>query len=203
MLPLLLILLTFVLTMKQILIINADINKGETTRALIGAYRKGAESVEAIVKEITIADLKFNPNKQLPNRLAEPEPDLIEAIGKIKWSSHIIIFCPVYKNSINFKIKGFFDRIFLPDQVFVVNQPNFSNDFKGRSARIVSILDEEAWNDWQTHQKATYMSIKRGLLEKCHIQPVHTSAIGHLYTLENNYTQKWLKKLFNFGAKII
>ncbi|SFS91961.1 Putative NADPH-quinone reductase (modulator of drug activity B) [Mucilaginibacter polytrichastri] len=189
--------------MRQVIIINADINKSETTQALIAAYRKGAESVDALVKEIVITDLKFNPNKQLPNRIAEPEPDLMEAIEKLKWASHIVVFCPVFKESINFKIKGFFDRIFLPDQVFVVNQPNFSNDFRGRSARIVSILDEAAWNDWQTTQRATYMSIKRSVLEKCHIKPVHTSAIGHLYTLENEYAQKWLKKLFSFGSKLI
>lgn len=189
--------------MKQIVIINADINKSGTTDALICAYRNGAESVDATIKDIVIADLKFNPNKQLPNRLAEPEPDLMEAISKLKWSSHIIIFCPVYKSSINFKIKGFFDRIFLPDYVFVVHQQNFSNDFRGRSARIVSILDEEAWNEWQVHQRATYLSIKRGVLEKCQIKPVHTSTIGHFYTLDNEYAQKWLKKLFNFGAKTI
>jgi putative NADPH-quinone reductase len=189
--------------MKQILLINADINKSDTTRALMNAYRDGAESVQAVIKEIAIADLKFNPNKQLPGRVAELEPDLMDAVDKMKWAGHIVVFCPVYKDSINFKIKGFFDRIFLPDQVFVVNQPNFSNDFAGKSARIVSILDEAAWNDWQTHQRATYMSIKRTVLEKCHIQPVHTSAIGHFYSLENDYAQKWLKKLFGFGIKLI
>ncbi|WCT10466.1 NAD(P)H-dependent oxidoreductase [Mucilaginibacter jinjuensis] len=189
--------------MRQVVIINADINKGETTQSLIDAYRNGAESADAQVKDIVIADLKFNPNKQLPNRIEEPEPDLIDALAKLKWASHIVVFCPVFKESINFKIKGFFDRIFLPDQVFVVNQPNFSNDFRGRSARIVSILDEDAWNDWQTTQKATYLTIKRSLLEKCHIQPVHTSAIGHLYSLENEYAQKWLKKLYSFGSKLL
>ena len=189
--------------MRQVIIINADINKGETTQALIDAYRTGAESSDAQVRDIVIADLKFNPNKQLPNRIAEPEPDLTEAIEKLKWANHIVVFCPVFKESINFKIKGFFDRIFLPDQVFVVNQPNFSNDFRGRSARIVSILDEAAWNDWQTTQKATYLSIKRSVLEKCYIQPVHTSAIGHLYSLENEYAQKWLKKLYSFGSKLL
>jgi putative NADPH-quinone reductase len=189
--------------MRQVVIINADINKGETTQALINAYRKGAESADAMVKDIVIADLKFNPNKQLPNRIEEPEADLTESIEKLKWASHIVVFCPVFKESINFKIKGFFDRIFLPDQIFVVNKPNFSNDFRGRSARIVSILDEAAWNEWQTTQTATYMSIKRSVLEKCRIQPVHTSAIGHLYSLENEYAQKWLKKLFSFGSKLI
>jgi hypothetical protein len=94
-------------------------------------------------------------------------------------------------------------RHFLPDQVFVINQPNFSNDFRGRSARIVSILDEAAWNDWQTTQKATYLSIKRSMLEKRYIKPVHTNAIGYLYSLENEYAQKWLKKLYSFGSKLL
>jgi putative NADPH-quinone reductase len=80
--------------MRQVVIINADINKGETTQALIEAYRTGAESADAQVRDIVIADLKFNPNKQLPNRIAEPEPDLTEAIEKLKWASHIVIFCP-------------------------------------------------------------------------------------------------------------
>ncbi|QXV65585.1 NAD(P)H-dependent oxidoreductase [Mucilaginibacter sp. 21P] len=189
--------------MKQVVIVNADINKTDTTNALIEAYREGAESASANVKVIAIADLKFNPNKPLIGRKTDLEPDLADAMMKLKWASHVIIFCPVYKTSINFKIKGFFDRIFLPDQVFVVNQGNFNNDFRGRSARIVSILDEEAWADWQVNQKPTYLSIKKNVLERCRIHPVHTSTIGHLYSLENEYTQKWLKKLFNFGAKTI
>jgi putative NADPH-quinone reductase len=189
--------------MKHIVIINADINKGEITQALIDAYRKGAESVQGIVKEIVITNLKFNPNQQLSSRVTEPEPDLADAIEKLKWSSHIVVFCPVFKQSINFKIKGFFDRVFMPDKVFVPSKFNLGGDFTGRSARIVSILDEEAWADWQTTQKATYLSIKRSVLEKRNIKPVHTSTIGHLYSLDNDYAQKWLNKLFNFGAKLL
>jgi len=184
--------------MKQVVIINADINKGEITQALIDAYRNGAESVQAVVKEIVITNLKFNPNQQVPGRVNDFEPDLADAIQKLKWGSHIVVFCPVFKQSINFKIKGFFDRVFLPDQVFL----NF-NDFHNKTARIVSILDEEAWKDWQTTQRATYLSIKRSVLEKRNIKPVHTSTIGYLYSLENSYAQKWLKKLFNFGVKLI
>lgn len=189
--------------MKHVVIINADVNKGETTQALINAYRHGAEGGQASVKDIVIADLKFNPNKQLPGSIGGLEADLTDAVVKLTWASHIVVFCPVFKDSINFKIKGFFDRIFMPDQVFVVNQPKFSNDFRGRSARIVSILDEAAWADWQETQRATYLSIKRSVLEKCNIKPVHTSAIGHIYSLENQYAQKWLKKLYSFGIKLI
>lgn len=189
--------------MKRIVIINADINRGAITQALINAYREGAESVQAVVKEITITNLKFNPNQQLPDRAAEIEPDLSDAIKKLKWASHIVIFCPVFKQSINFKVKGFFDRVFLPHRVFVSAKDSFDENFEGRSARIISILDDEAWKDWQSTQKATYLSIKRSVLEKRNIKPVYTSTVGYLYTIENEYAQKWLKKLYNFGAKIL
>ena len=189
--------------MKQVVIINADVNKGEITQALINAYREGAESVQAVVKEVVISNLKFNPNQQLPDRVSEIEPDLADAVKKLKWASHIVVVCPVFKQSINFKIKGFFDRVFLPHRVFVSSNDSFDGNFAGRTARIISVLDEEAWKDWQTTQKATYLSIKRSVIEKRNIKPVHTSTIGHLYNLENHYAQKWLKKLFNFGAKIL
>jgi putative NADPH-quinone reductase len=189
--------------MKQVVIINADINRSEVTQALINAYRQGAESAQAVVKEIVITSLRFNPNQQLPDRAADMEPDLADAVKKIKWASHIVVFCPVFKQSINFKIKGFFDRVFLPHRVFVSSSDNFDSDFSGRSARIISILDEEAWTDWQNTQKATYLSIKRSVLEKRNIKPVYTSTVGYLYILENEYAQKWLKKLFNFGTKLL
>lgn len=185
--------------MKQLLIINADINKSPITGALIKAYRDGAAQAGAVIKEINIADLIFNPNKQFSiyTKATDLEPDLQDAINAFKWSTHVVVFCPVYKSSINTKIKGFFDRIFMPDQVF--NHYNFA----GKSARIISILDEEAWNDWIANEKATYIAIKKNILEKNSIRPVRTSTIGHLYSLDNEYSKKWLQKLHNFGLKLI
>lgn len=183
--------------MKQLLIINADIDKSPVTAALINAYRAGAEQSEASVKEINIADMIFNPNKQFFNKAQELEPSLQDAVNNIKWASHIVVFCPVYKNSIHSRIKGFFDRIFMPDQIFT------HNNFRGKTARIVSVLDEEAWNDWQVNQQVTYLSIKKNVLEHAYIKPVHTSTIGYLYDLNNEYAKKWLQKLFNFGLKLI
>ena len=186
--------------MRQLLIINADIDKTPTTAALINAYKDGAQAAEAVVKEIAIADLKFNPNKQFTLSNNEPEPDLVQALNAIKWASHVVIFCPVYKDSINSKIKGFFDRVFMPDQVFISGS---SVNFNGRSGRVVSILDEAAWQDWQVDKKPTYLAVKKLTLEKRGIKPVHTSTIGHLYNLDNEYSKKWIQKLYSFGLKLI
>jgi hypothetical protein len=68
---------------------------------------------------------------------------------------------------------------------------------------VISILDEAAWQDWQVDMKPTYLAVKKLTLEKRGIKPVHTSTIGHLYTLDNEYSKKWLQKLYSFGLKLI
>ena len=67
--------------MKQVLILNGDIEKNASTNFLINAYKQGAESAGATVRELAIIDLIFNSNKQFNNRqIAELEPDLQKAL---------------------------------------------------------------------------------------------------------------------------
>ncbi|NQX40084.1 NAD(P)H-dependent oxidoreductase [Pedobacter steynii] len=189
--------------MKQVLIINGDPEKTAATSHLIQAYHKGAADAGAHVKEIAIIDLIFNSNKQFNNRVPELEPDLKRALDMIMWANHVVLFCPVYLSSIPTRIKGFFDRLFMPDQVFVSKFQNISNNFSGKSARIISILDEETFEYWKQDKKVTYLSIKRNVFENCRFHPVHTSTIGQLYSLENDYSKKWLRKLESFGSKMM
>ena len=189
--------------MKQVLIINGDPEKTNATSHLIKAYRMGAEGAGAHIKEITIIDLIFNPNKQFNNRVGEMEPDLKRALEAINWASHVVLFCPVYLSSIPTKIKGFFDRLFMPDQVFHAPSQSVSNNFSGKSIRIVSILDQETFEYWKQDKKVTYLSIKRNVFENCRFHPVHTNTIGQLYSLENEYSKKWLRKLEVFGSKLM
>lgn len=190
--------------MKQILILNGDIEKTLSTNFLINAYKSGAEQAGATVKELAIIDLIFNPNKLFNNRqIAELEPDLQRSLNAIRQSNHIVLFCPVYVDHIPAKIKGFFDRLFMPDQIFNSQSQSINNNFSGRSARIVSILDEATFKEWKANKKTTYLSIKKVVFEKCRMNPVLTNTIGELHSLENHYSQKWLNKMEKFGTQMI
>jgi len=189
--------------MKRVLLINGDHEKTAATSHLIGAYTKGLQGAGAHIKEITIVDLIFNPNKQFSNKASELEPDLKKALDQLLWADHVVLFCPVYLASIPSRIKGFFDRLFLPDQVFLSKEDNVNNNFSGKSVRIISILDQETFEDWKINKQSTYLSIKRSVFEKCRFNPVHTNTLGQLYSLDNEYSKKWLRKLEGFGAKII
>jgi len=189
--------------MKQVLILNGDIEKTASTGFLINAYKSGAELSGATVREMAIIDLIFNSNKLFNNRqIAELEPDLQRALQAIKQANHIVLFCPVYADHIPARVKGFFDRLFMPDQIFGVQQ-SIDNNFSGKSARIVSIMDEPTFKDWKTNKKTTYLSIKKAVFEKCRINPVLTNTIGELHSLENHYSQKWLSKMEKFGVQLI
>ena len=66
--------------MKNILIINGHPNSDSFNSALFDAYKKGALSANANIKEIVIKDLVFNPNLQnVYQKRTELEPDLLDA----------------------------------------------------------------------------------------------------------------------------
>lgn len=69
--------------MKQVLIINGHTDKQSYNYALSEAYLKGANKTNAILTQINIADLDFNPNLEFGYRKRkELEPDLFEGIEK-------------------------------------------------------------------------------------------------------------------------
>jgi len=77
--------------MKQILIINGHPDKQSYNYALSEAYKSGANKTNAIIDTINISELEFNPNLKFGYRQrTELEPDLIDAIKKLKKADQII-----------------------------------------------------------------------------------------------------------------
>jgi putative NADPH-quinone reductase len=63
--------------------------------------------------QINIADLDFNPNLEFGYRKrTELEPDLLEAIEKIKKADHIVWVFPMWWYGYPALMKGFIDRAF-------------------------------------------------------------------------------------------
>lgn len=185
--------------MKNVLLINGDLFKSASTDFLMDAYRDGVKQADGVVHHLRIADLLFNYNIKLPSRYTTPlEDDLQIALRRLHWAKHIVLFCPVYRSYIPSKIRGFFDRLFLPYQSsYDINR--IDNNFYGKSARIVSILDHDLFHEYNLHKKTNFMSVKREVFERCHISPVRTAAMGNLYHLDNSYSAKWAEKLARFG----
>jgi putative NADPH-quinone reductase len=188
--------------MKNILIIHGHPDKESFSTALFDAYKKGAVASGAIVKEIIISDLQFNPNLGMGYRKrTELEPNLLDAQEKIKWATHLVWIYPVWWGSLPSLLKGFIDRVFLPGFAFQKRENSVWWDklLTGKSARIISTLDQPAWYYWLVYREPSNNAMKKLTLQFCGINPVKVTSIGPLRLSKEAYRLNWLKKIEQLG----
>ncbi len=188
---------------KKILIINGHPDKESFSFAIAEAYKKGALISGAEIKEIVVRDLNFNPNLAFGYRKrTDLEPDLSEAQEKIKWAEHLVWIYPVWWASLPAILKGFIDRVFLPGFAFkkIENSLWWDKLLQGKSARIISTLDQPAWFYWLVNKQPSNQAMKKLVLQFCGIKPVKVTTIGPIRLSKESFRQKWLIKIEKLGC---
>ncbi len=192
--------------MKKILIINGHPNKKSFNFGVAESYKNGVlQNIKAEIKEIVIADLYFNPNLEFGyQERTELEPDLLDAWEKIKWADHLVWIHPVWWGGLPAITKGFIDRLFLPGFAF---QPRENSIFwdkllKGKTARIITTLDQPGWYYWLMTGRPSVNQLKKATLEFCGIKPVKVTYIGIVKTSNENLRNKWLQKVEKLGIEL-
>ncbi|WP_293915823.1 MULTISPECIES: NAD(P)H-dependent oxidoreductase [unclassified Sphingobacterium] len=187
---------------NKILIINAHPNSSSFNAAIAETYKQGALEAGAQIQEIIISELQFNPNLQYGYRQRiELEPDLQEAWHKILWAEHIVWIHPVWWGGLPAISKGFIDRLFLPGRAFQY-RPNsvfWDKLLKGRSAHIITTLDQPGWYYRLFFGRPSVNQLKRSVLQFCGISPVKVTYVGIVKTSSPALRQKWLQKVKRLG----
>lgn len=191
--------------MKKILIIQGHPDSESYNTALAEAYKKGAMEAGAEIKEIIIRDLDFSPNLKYGYRKrTELEPDLLAAWEKIQWAEHLVWIYPVWWGSIPAIMKGFIDRLFLPTFAFTKREGSVWWDklLTGKSARIISTLDQPAWYYWLINGRPTYHAMKKMTLNFVGIKPVKATTIAPIRLSTDGFRAKGLEKVKRLGKKM-
>lgn len=191
--------------MKQLLLVNGHPNKQSFNYALTQAYKKGASSNNVIISQINIADLNFNPNLAFGyQKRTELEPDLLNAIQKIKQADHIVWTFPMWWYSYPAIMKGFIDRTFLPGIAFepIEGRALPKKLFKGKTARIIITADTPRWYDFLYMKSPSINQFKKGTLHFCGIKPVKTTYIAPIKNASSSFKEQWLHKVFLLGQQL-
>lgn len=191
--------------MKRILIINGHPNKESFNFALADAYKKGAELSNTTISQINIIDLNFNPN--LENAYSKEtvlESDLLDAINKVKQAEHIIWIFPIWWSGYPAVMKGFIDRIFLPNIAFKYNKGKTFPEklLKGKTARMIITSDTPYWYYNYVMKKPAINQLKKGTLEFCGIKPVKLTFISPIKGSSSDFRIKWLDKVKILGENV-
>lgn len=173
--------------------------------ALAKAYKRGAEEKGAAVETVCTGELKFDPNLSFGYRKrTDLEPCLREAQEKILDADHIVLVFPVWWGAVPAVMKGFLDRVLLPGFAFRKRPDSLWWDkyLKGKSARIISTMDQPTWYYRFFNKMPSTWAVKRLTLEFCGIKPVKVTHIGPVRNSSPTFRQKWLKKIEQMGGKM-
>ena len=186
----------------KVLVINGHPDIESYNYALSKAYQDGLNDSEAKVELINIADLDFNPNLKYGYRkISELEPDLLDAIDKIKQADHLVWVLPMWWYGMPALMKGFIDRIFLPGFFFKYQRGNpFPKKLlKGKTARLIITADTVRWYDRWFMGSPLINQFKKGTLEFCGVKPVKVTYIAPIKDSSDAFRVKWLEKVKKLG----
>ncbi|SFB84595.1 Putative NADPH-quinone reductase (modulator of drug activity B) [Flexibacter flexilis DSM 6793] len=191
--------------MKKILVINGHPYAESFNFALAESYRKGAEAAGAHVQMLNLNELDFNPNLAGGYSLrTELEPDLLKAWELIQWAEHLVWVHPVWWGGLPALLKGFIDRLFLPNMAFRYreNSPLPEGLLKGKTARILATLDQPSWYYWLVYGRPSVNQLRKATLEFCGVKPVRVSYFGIVRKSADTQRAKWLKEANALGLKL-
>lgn len=189
---------------KKILLIYGHPDSESFNRALADAYKKGALETGAEIQEIFVGELSFNPNLQFGYRKrTELEPDLLDAQEKIKWADHLVWVFPVWWGGMPAVLKGFIDRVFLPRFAFQKRENSLWWDklLKGKSARIITTMDQPTWYYWLVYKQPSTQMLKKTTLQFCGVSPVRVTSFGPIRLSSEAFRLKALNKVEGLGRK--
>jgi NAD(P)H dehydrogenase (quinone) len=191
--------------MKQLLIINGHPDKESFNFALEDAFVSGINRSKWNLTIIHLSELDFDPILRFGYRKrTELEPDLINAIQKIKEANHVVWFFPMWWYGVPALLKGFIDRTFLPGIAFeyVEGKPLPKKLFVGKSAQLIITADTPSWYDWLFIGRPAIKQFKKGTLEFCGFSPVKVTYISPIRNSSEDFRKKWLTNMKKISSNL-
>lgn len=190
--------------MKKIAIINGHPNKHSFNFGIAEVYKEAAVQSGAEVKEITIAELDFDPILHFGyQKRMELEADLLKAWETIQWADHLVWIHPVWWGGIPALMKGFLDRLFLPGFAYQYRENSVWWDklLKGKTAHIITTLDQPGWYYRFFYGRPSVNQLKKSTLEFCGVKPVKVTYIGVIRNSTEAQRGQWLQKVKELGRR--
>jgi putative NADPH-quinone reductase len=131
------------------------------------------------------------------------EPDLAAAQEAILWADHLVCAFPVWWGGMPAKMKGFFDRAFLPGFAYRYHEhgPGWDRLLGGRSARLLVTMTSPPLFYRLVHGAPAHKQLERAILGFCGVGPVETETFGGLDLVQERQRRAWLDKAFDLGLK--
>lgn len=186
---------------KKILIIDSNPSRFSYTACLAEEYEINAKNSGFEVEILTLRDMEFDPILHFGyNRSQALEPDLKKAQELIQWCEHLVIVSPVWWYSMPALLKGFIDRVFLPNFAFSVKtspKRQLTKLLKNKTATVIYTYGGPKKNMANNYKDPFGLQLKQGLLYFCGFKNINTYSLYETVGFNN------IRRRANFIEEVI
>jgi len=102
-------------------------------------------------------------------------------------------------------MKGFIDRLFLPEMAFRYRENSVWWDklLTGKTAHIIITLNQPSWRYWLSCKRPSVNKLKKSNLGFCGIKTTKITYIGIVKNANRSKRVKWLEKVEVLGKKLL
>jgi 1,4-dihydroxy-2-naphthoate octaprenyltransferase len=179
----------------KVLIIVGHPRKASFCGALARAYRKGAAQAGVELRELWLADLRFERDIHSYDPDVQPvEKDMRRAQELIAWADHLVFVYPTWWGTMPGLLKAFLDRVLAPGFAFE-DLPNggWRPLLKGKSADLITTMDTPGWVYRWIYRAPGHNAMKRASLGFCGIDTTRVLRFGPIKDSSPQQRQAWLE----------
>ncbi|MBO9399714.1 NAD(P)H-dependent oxidoreductase [Shimia sp. R9_1] len=195
------------MTRKRIFILNGHPAKASLTGAVAQSYATAAKTAGHEVRLTNLHDLEFDPDYGFGGYVNQKplEADLETLLQDIEWAEHVVVATPMWWGGLPAKLKGVFDRAFLPGRTFDTRNTTKlglpAPLLTGRTGRVLLLSDTPGWFFRLFYRNALIVQIQQQILEFVGIKPVKVTQFTGASHPKAGVADKWIKRAAKIGAK--
>lgn len=195
------------MTPKRVFILNGHPGETSLCRALAERYEAAARAAGHDVRLTHLGDLEFDMDYGFGgySKLKPTEPDLDTVMENIEWCQHLVTTAPLWWGSIPAKLKGLFDRAFLPGRAFDARKVNAIGMpaplLTGRTVRLIMTADTPRWFLALRYGNAVLRQLRGQIFTFVGFKRMRTTWLSGTSHPKDGAVTKWFKTLDKLGAQ--
>ncbi len=165
----------------RVLVLDGHPDGTSLCSGLADAAAAAAKARGAQVRLVRLSAMDFDPNLAHGYRTRmEHEPDLQALLADIRWCETFILVHPLWWGAAPAKLKGVFDRLFLPGIAFAYEgDGHFPKKlFEGRTARVLITADTPPWYLWLGYRNGWPNVLRRQILDFVGLKVTQLKVVG-------------------------
>lgn len=195
------------MTTQRILILNGHPAETSLSKSLAEAYFAAAKAAGHDVRTTHLHDMEFDADFGGAGyvQIKPLEPVLKTFQEDVTWAEHIVLVTPMWWGGLPAKLKGLFDRAFLPGWAFDPRNRAKSGlpapMLGGRTGRTIMTSDTPGFFFWLLYRNALIRQIKSQIFHFVGIKPMKVTHFSGASKADSATATKWIETAASLGRQ--